>query len=347
MRRMLFAAMTCVSMSCVSIVAGVSPLRADPIEDFYKGKTISMVVSSSTGGGYDTLSRMLTKYITRHLPGNPNIVIRNMPGAGGIVATNHLYSIAAKDGTVIGGVQNNTPFEPLFGTKEAQYDASKFFWLGSPSVETSILTIWHTSPVNNLEGARRIELKMGSSGANSTPSFYGRLLNETLGLKLKLIVGYPGQNDALLAMERGELDGYPSVFYNSLVATRPQWLPEKKVKLIVQYGAEKLAQLPDVPFVMDLLTSEEDKQLWRIAVGPIATGRPYLLPPGTPLDRVAAMRKAFFDAFNDKEFLAEQARANLGADTPRTGEQIQEIIAQAYKSPPAVVERLKKLQQTQ
>jgi tripartite-type tricarboxylate transporter receptor subunit TctC len=344
---MLFAAMTCVSMSCVSIVAGVSPLRADPIEDFYKGKTISMVVSSSTGGGYDTLSRMLTKYITRHLPGNPNIVIRNMPGAGGIVATNHLYSIAAKDGTVIGGVQNNTPFEPLFGTKEAQYDASKFFWLGSPSVETSILTIWHTSPVNNLEGARRIELKMGSSGANSTPSFYGRLLNETLGLKLKLIVGYPGQNDALLAMERGELDGYPSVFYNSLVATRPQWLPEKKVKLIVQYGAEKLAQLPDVPFVMDLLTSEEDKQLWRIAVGPIATGRPYLLPPGTPLDRVAAMRKAFFDAFNDKEFLAEQARANLGADTPRTGEQIQEIIAQAYKSPPAVVERLKKLQQTQ
>jgi tripartite-type tricarboxylate transporter receptor subunit TctC len=332
---------------CLASLAASTPARADAIEDFYKGKTLSLVVSSSTGGGYDTLARMLTKYVSRHLPGTPNIVIRNMPGAGGIVATNHLYSIAPKDGTVIGAVQNNTPFEPLFGTKEAQYDASKFNWLGSPSVETSVLTIWHTSPVNNLDDARRIELKMGSSGANSTPSFYARLLNETLGVKLKLIVGYPGQNDALLAMERGELDGYPSVFYNSLVSTRPQWLPEKKVKLIVQYGAEKLAQLPDVPFIMDLMKTEEDRQLWRIAVGPIATGRPYLLPPGTPPERVAAMRLAFWDAFNDKEFLAEQARASLGADTPRSGEQIQDIIAQAYKSPPAVVERLKKLQQSQ
>jgi len=330
-----------------SALCAVTPARADAIEDFYKGKTVSLIVSSSTGGGYDTLARLLTRFISRHLPGQPNIVIRNMPGAGGIVATNHLYTLAAKDGSVIGAVQNNTPFEPLFGTKEAQYDPTKFNWLGSPSVETSILTVWHTAPASNLEEARKNELKMGSSGANSTPSFYGRLLNETLGTKLKLIVGYPGQNDALLAMERGELDGYPSVFYNSLVSTRPNWLPEKKVKLIVQYGAEKLPQFPDVPFVLDLVKNEEDRQLWRAAVGPIATGRPYLLPPGVPQDRVVAMRKAFWDAFNDKEFLSEQAKASLGADTPRTGEQIQDIIVQSYRSPPAVVERLKKLQQSQ
>ena len=323
------------------------PAQADAVEDFYKGRTVSLIVSSPSGGGYDTLARLLVRYIARHIPGQPTVVIRNMPGAGGIVATNHLYSIAAKDGSVIGSVQNNTPFEPLFGTKEAQYDANKFIWLGSPSVETSVLTIWHTSPVNNIDDARRIELKMGSSGTNSTPSFYARLLNQTLGTKLRLIVGYPGQNDALLAMERGELDGYPSVFYNSLVATRPQWLPEKKVKLLVQYGAEKLPQLPDVPFIMDLLTNDEDKQLWRIAVGPIATGRPYLLPPGVPADRAAAMRKAFWSAINDPEFLADQAKANLGADTPRTGEQIQSLIAQAYQSSPAVIERVKKLQQSQ
>jgi tripartite-type tricarboxylate transporter receptor subunit TctC len=323
------------------------PAQADAVEDFYKGRTVSLIVSSPSGGGYDTLARLLVRYIARHIPGQPTVVIRNMPGAGGIVATNHLYSIAAKDGSVIGSVQNNTPFEPLFGTKEAQYDANKFIWLGSPSVETSVLTIWHTSPVNNIDDARRIELKMGSSGANSTPSFYARLLNQTLGIKLRLIVGYPGQNDALLAMERGELDGYPSVFYNSLVATRPQWLPEKKVKLLVQYGAEKLPQLPDVPFIMDLLTNDEDKQLWRIAVGPIATGRPYLLPPGVPADRAAAMRKAFWSAINDPEFLSDQAKASLGADTPRTGEQIQALIASAYQSSPAVVERVKKLQQSQ
>jgi tripartite-type tricarboxylate transporter receptor subunit TctC len=324
-----------------------APAQADAVEDFYKGRTVSLIVSSPSGGGYDTLARLLVRFIARHIPGQPTVVIRNMPGAGGIVATNHLYSIAAKDGSVIGSVQNNTPFEPLFGTKEAQYDANKFIWLGSPSVETSVLTIWHTSPVNNIDDARRIELKMGSSGTNSTPSFYARLLNQTLGTKLRLIVGYPGQNDALLAMERGELDGYPSVFYNSLVATRPQWLPEKKVKLLVQYGAEKLPQMPDVPFIMDLLTNEEDKQLWRIAVGPIATGRPYLLPPGVPADRATAMRKAFWSAINDPEFLADQAKANLGADTPRTGEQIQALIANAYQSSPAVIERVKKLQQSQ
>ncbi len=340
-------ALTCSSVFTVAALCALSPAHADPIEDFYKGKTVSLIVSSSTGGGYDTLARLLTRFLPRHLPGQPNIVVRNMPGAGGIVATNHLYTLAPKDGTVIGAVQNNTPFEPLFGTKEAQYDPTKFNWLGSPSIETSILTIWHTSPVNTIQDAMKTELKMGSSGANSTPSFYGRLLNETLGTKLKLIVGYPGQNDALLAMERGELDGYPSVFYNSLVSTRPSWLPEKKVKLLVQYGAEKLPQLPDVPFILDLVKNEEDRQLWRAAVGPIATGRPYLLPPGVPADRVAAMRKAFWDAINDKEFLVEQAKASLGADTPRTGEQIQDIIVQSYRSPPAVVERLKKLQQSQ
>ncbi len=347
MKRAFHRALISTSAILLAVTTTLSVARADAIEDFYKGKTVSLIVSSSTGGGYDTLARLLTRFLTRHIPGQPNIVVRNMPGAGGIVATNHLYTLAPKDGTVIGAVQNNTPFEPLFGTKEAQYDPTKFNWLGSPSVETSILTVWHTSPVSTLAEAQKKELTMGSSGANSTPSFYGRLLNETLGTKLKLIVGYPGQNDALLAMERGELDGYPSVFYNSLVSTRPTWLPEKKVKLIVQYGAEKLAQLPDVPFVLDLVKNEEDRQLWRAAVGPIATGRPYLLPPGVPADRVIAMRKAFWDAINDPEFLSEQAKANLGADTPRTGEQIQDIIVTSYRSPPAVVERLKKLQQSQ
>ncbi len=323
--------------------ASLSAKAADAIENFYRGKTVSIVVSSSTGGGYDTLARMLSRYLSKHIPGQPNVIVRNMPGAGGIVASNHLYSVAPSDGLVIGAVQNNTPFEPLFGTKEAMYDPTKFHWLGSPSVETSILTIWQNSPANSIEDAKVNELRMGSSGANSTPSFYARILNETLGLKLKLIVGYPGQNDALLAMERGEIDGYPSAFYNSLMATRPDWISSKKVKLLVQYGAEKEKHLPDVPFIFDLVKNEEDRLLWRAAVGPIATGRPYLLPPNVPKDRVVAIRKAFWESINDPEFLAEQAKANLGADTPRTGEQIQDIIVQSYKSPPKVIDRLKQL----
>lgn len=317
---------------------------ADDVEAFYKDKTVSLVVSSSTGGGYDTLARMVARFLPRHIPGKPQLVVRNMPGAGGIVATNHLYNIAAKDGTVIGAVQNNTPFEPLYGTKQANYDASKFNWLGSPSVETGLLTISAKSPVKTLADARKTELRLGSSGANSTPSFYARLLSATLGLKLNVIVGYPGQNDALLAMERGEIDGYPSAFYNSLMATRPTWIPEHKVNLLVQYGSEKEEKIPNVPFIFDEVKNEADKTLWRVAVAPLGVGRPYLLPPGVPADRVAAMRKAFLAAITDPEFVAEQAKVKLGADTPRTGEQIQAMIADAYKASPEVVARIKELQ---
>lgn len=323
---------------------GASVAAADAIEDFYKGKTVSLVVSSATGGGYDTLARLVSRHLPKHIPGNPAIAVRNMPGAGGITATNHLYTVAARDGTVIGAVQNNTPFEPLFGTKQATYDPRKFNWLGSPSVETGLLTVSAASPVKTWQEAQNSELKLGSSGANSTPSFYGRLMNSTLGLKLQMIVGYPGQNDALVAMERGELDGYPSAFYNSLMATRPTWIPEKKVNLLVQYGSEKEPQIPNVPFIFDILKSDTDRALWRVAVAPLGTGRPYLMPPDSPADKVAAMRKAFRAAITDKEFLAEQEKLKLGADTARTGEQILALIEEAYKASPAVIEQIIKLQ---
>jgi tripartite-type tricarboxylate transporter receptor subunit TctC len=345
MRRMLFAAMTCVSMTCMSIVAGVAPLRADPIEDFYKGKTISMVVSSSTGGGYDTLSRMLTKYITRHLPGNPNIVIRNMPGAGGIVATNHLYSIAAKDGTVIGGVQNNTPFEPLFGTKEATFDPTKSHWLGSPGAEVGTLAVWGASPVKTLDDARRHETTVGAAGINSTPSFYARMMNMVAGTKLKIVTGYPGQSEIFIAMERGEVEGHPSVFYGGLKSTRPTWISDKKVNFLLQYGAEREKELGDTPFLSDLVTRPEDRALVAAALAPLAIGRPYLTPPETPPERIAALRKALADTFADPEFRADADRMQLGLTTPVSGESMQQRIAEAYNTPPEVVTRLRALAQ--
>ena len=197
---------------------------ADPVADFYHGKTISLVISSSAGGGYDTLGRTVAKHMPKHIPGNPVIAVRNMPGAGGIVATNYLFTAAPKDGTVIGGVQNNTPFEPLLGTKEADYDATKFAWLGTPSQETGILAVWHGTQTKTLADARAHEITVAASGANSTPSFYARLLNAVLGTKLKIVVGYPGQNESFFAMERGEVDGYPSIFLSSLTSTRPTWI---------------------------------------------------------------------------------------------------------------------------
>src|SRR6266550_2451517 len=173
---------------------------AQPAAGFYKGKAVTLVVSSSPGGGYDTMARTIAKYLGRHIPGNPRVVVSNMPGAGGIVAMNYFYRSALKDGTFIATVQNNTPFEPLLGTKEARYDATKFNWLGSPSVEVGLIVVWKTAPANSIADLKTREITMGSSGANSTPSFYARLINETLGTKMKLVVGYPGQNEAYLAM---------------------------------------------------------------------------------------------------------------------------------------------------
>jgi tripartite-type tricarboxylate transporter receptor subunit TctC len=314
-------------------------------DDFYKGQTVTIILSSAPGGGYDAVARTLAAHLGKHIPGNPTVVVKNMAGAGGIVAANFLYNVAPKDGLTIGGLQNNVPFEPLFGTKEANFDPTKFIWLGTPSYETAILTVWHTAPVQKWEDAKTTELTMGSSGNNSTPSFYGRLLNEVLGLKLKIIVGYESQTHAFLAMEREEINGYPSVFYNSLVATKPTWLPEKKVKLLVQMGAEKEKEIADVPLLSELITKPEDKALAAAAIAPLTAGRPYLLPPGVPAERVEIMRKAFVDTFKDPEFLAEAEKRRLGVNAPRDGKALQEVIEGVYKNTaPKEIDRLRKLQ---
>lgn len=320
-----------------------APAAAQSVADFYKGKTVTIVVSTSTGGGYDAMARAIARHIGRHVPGNPVVVTRNMPGAGGITAVNWLYNAAERDGTAVGLVQNGTPLEPLFGTKGARYDATKFNWLGTPSYEVSMVLLWHTVPVNTVQDLRTQETNMGASGANSTPAFYTRLLNATLGTKMRLINGYPGQNDAFLAMERGELDGYPSVFYSALTSTRPNWLRDKQAKAIVQYGPARLQELPNVPFAPDLLTNADDKLLMQAAFAPQALGRPLLLPPGVPADRIAAMRKALADTFVDRDFKTDAEKIGLIVNAPQTGEQLQRVIENAYATPSHVVERLRKL----
>jgi tripartite-type tricarboxylate transporter receptor subunit TctC len=291
-------------IAALLLLAGlaVPPVQADVLADFYKGKTIAMVVGSSTGGGYDTMTRAVARFIGKHIPGNPTVVVRNMPGAGGITAMNYIYNAAERDGTVLALVQNNTPLEPLFGTKQARYDATRLNWLGTPSFEVAMVLLWHTVPVNSVEDLKSRETQMGASGANSTPAFYARLLNATLGTRMKLVNGYPGQTEALLAMERGELDGYP-----------------------------------------DLLTNQDDKLLMQVGFAPLALGRPLVMPPGAPADRIAAMRAALDATFADPEFLAEGERMGLAVNAPRSGAQLQDVIARAYQSPPRIIERLQKL----
>src|SRR5262245_11193275 len=327
------------ALACVS----ATPAKPDPVADFYKGRTVTVVVSSSAAGGYDAIARMVARHMGRHVPGSPAFIVRNMPGAGGMTATNFLYNNADKDGSVIGLVQNNTPFEPLFGTKEARYDPVKFNWLGSPTFETAMVLLWNSVPVNSIEQLRTNEVAVGVSGANSTPAFFARLLNATLGTRMKLVNGYPGQNDVLLAMERREVDGHPSAFFNSLRSTRPNWLRNKTAKAIVQFGPEKLAELGDVPFALDLAGSDEDRLVMQAAFAPLALGRPFLTPPGVPAERVAALRQAFAATMTDPDFLAEGEKIGPGLNAPRSGDQIQAMMERVFHSPQPVLDRLRQL----
>jgi len=334
--------------TCLVItLAALQTAVADPVEDFYRGKTISMVCSSSAGGGYDTLSRAVARFLGKHLPGNPAVIVRNMPGAGGIVATNFIANLAPRDGLTMANVQNNTPFEPLFGTKEATYDPTKLTWLGTPSVETGLLIVWHTSPIRTLDDARKHVMTAGSSGANSAPSFYVRLLNELLGLKIKVVLGYPGQNEAYLAIERGEIDSFGVTFWSSLTSTKSDWIRDHKIRILVQYGPEKEAALPDVPYGPDLVRNAEDRALFEAAYAPLAAGRPFVAPPGLPPDRTRVLRAGLLATFKDPEFLADAERQHLEINKPTSGEAMQDQIARVYQMPQRIVDRLRRIAQRQ
>jgi tripartite-type tricarboxylate transporter receptor subunit TctC len=334
--------------SCLATVSiPAQSAWAQSVEDFYKGRTLNMIVGGSPGGGFDTLARAIARHMGRHIPGTPAIVVRNMPGAGGTQALDHLYNAAEKDGSVLALVNNTPPFVPLFGDKSARYDATKFSWLGTPSVESPVVLLWGAAPVNTVEDLRTRETTVGASGAASTQAMYARLLNATLRTKMKIVSGYKGQNDIFIAMERREIDGYPSVFYSSLTSTRPTWLPEKIAKVVLQYGPQPLKELPGVPWALDLISNADDKQFFQGATAANALGRPLLMPPGVPRDRLTAMRKALLDTLADAAFLAEAEKQGLLVNAPQTGEQIEQVVRDTYALPESILARVREIEKAE
>jgi tripartite-type tricarboxylate transporter receptor subunit TctC len=321
------------------VSADVAPAHADDVADFYKGKVITLTVSASAGGGYDTLARTVARFLGKHVPGQPVVIVRNMAGAGGMAATNFLYGTADKDGSHIGLLQNNAAFEPLLGAKEARYDATKFNWLGTPSVETGMLAVWHAVPVSALDEARQREITVAAAGLNSPPAFQARLFNALFGLRLKIVTAFPGQTEAFYAMERGEIEGYAGVLYSALQVAKPDWLSQKTIKPLLYYGPDQRPELSGVPYAPAIAAKEDDRLLLDAAFAPLALGRPLVMPPGVPADRVAAMRKALAETFADPAFTAESKRLVLGADTPRSGDAIEAVIKRVYATPRQVLER--------
>ncbi len=328
---------------CLGIVmAAAHAARADPVEDYYRGKSVNLVVSSAVGGGHDILARAVAKFLPRHIPGNPQIVARNVPGAGGLIAANNLYNVAARDGLTIAQFQNTLPFEPVFGNREATFDPTKFLWLGTQATETAILVVWKNTPVASVDDIKNREITVGTAGVTSMSTFNSRVLAETLGMKLKIIPGYPGQAEVFLAMEKGEVDSFPS-YYSSLMGARPDWVANRDVRIIVQFGPEPEAAIPEVPFAGDLVTDPAKKLLLRAATAPQALGRPFLMPPGTPDIYVAAMRKAFAETFRDPEYLAEAKKLALTINRPSSGEELQKVIEEVWRMPEDARAQLRRL----
>jgi tripartite-type tricarboxylate transporter receptor subunit TctC len=317
-----------------------APARADAVSDFYKGKDVRMIISSTVGGGYDIYARLIARHLSRHIPGNPNIVPQNMPGAGGIAGANHIFGVAPKDGTVIAAIQNTVPFEPFFENRAAQFDAARLNWLGTPTTETAMYLVWHASRIKTLRDAQTEVMITGAAGAASTPAFYGRLFNQIFNIKARLVTGYPGQNEILLAMENGEVEAMSSPFWSSLKTARPTWYAEKKVHFLFQYGAKPHPELAGVPFGIDLLEKDADKTLLAAASAPLGLGRPFAAPPGIPADRLAALRAAMMATFKSPEFRADCEKQRLECFDVRTGPELERDIRQTYGAPDEIRKRL-------
>jgi hypothetical protein len=328
-----------------ALFLSVLPANAQLPSEFYKDKQIKFLVSSSVGGGFDTYTRLIARHVQKHMPGNPTFVVQNMAGAGGLHAANFLYSVAPKDGTTIALFQNTLPLEPLYGNKQALLDANKLQWLGSPSQEFAVFAIWHTVPVDKIEDAKSHELVIGAPGSTSSPAFYGRIFQAVFDIRIRIIAGYPGASEALLAMERRENDGNSSAYWSSLKAIRPDWIAEKKIKFLLQYGAHPRAELKGVPYALDLIKDPIKHEIMEVASAPLALGRPIAAPAGVPADRVMALRTALAETFRDPDYLSECAALRLECEEPVAAQAITDGLVRAYNASPEVVRKLRQIYQ--
>jgi tripartite-type tricarboxylate transporter receptor subunit TctC len=336
------AAISTLLVGCLALLA---PTQARSVVDFYRGKQIMLVTSASVGGGYDQYARLLAKHMPRHIPGEPNIIVQNMVGAEGLRAANYLYNVAPQDGSVIGGLQRNTGLARFYDFNNAgiQFDARKFYWLGSPQQEIGLFILSTKSGMSSIDDLKTREVTVSSTANNSPTTVYSRILNATIGTKLKPIAGYDGSQACLMAVERGEVDAHISGGSSAPFRARIEpWLANGEAKVIMQMGMKRDAAFPDVPTAIEVEKTPAEKQLFDIAFAEQVMGRPFVLPPGVPLDRVATLRAAFNETMKDREFL-EDAKLQKADVDPVGGEDINALLDRVYGAPPEVVARIREL----
>lgn len=319
-------------------VAAPAGAGAQAAPGFYHGKTLTLYVGYSVGGGYDAYGRIVARFIGRYIPGHPQIVVENMTGAGSLRLANWLGKVAPKDGTAFGIISRGAAFDPLLGISGADFKGTDFAWLGSANSDVSVCVSWKTSPIKTFADVFKKQLTVGSSGASDDTAQFPRIMNGVLGTKFKVITGYPGGNDANLAMERGEVAGRCGWSWSSVVATHASWLKNKDIHILVQTALHKHKDLPNVPLVMDYAKTKEQRQILKLVFARETMGRPFVAPPGTNPQRVAILRKAFMQTMRDPDFLAAAAKEKLEISAV-SGDKVEGLVKEIYATPAAVTKR--------
>ena len=330
------AAIALISINSFLIAA---PAAAQNVADFYRGRQITLMVGSSPGGGYDAVARLVARHLGKHIPGNPNVIVEDTPGGGSITMTNRIYRVEPQDGTILGLVQNGVLLAQLTKQPAVQFDVAKLNWLGSVSSEVSLVVAWYTSPIKTVQDLFVKQLIVGGTGPTSPLEVSARLLNATIGTKFKIIGGYPGQADVLLAMERGELEGTADRNWFEIKTQHSNLLKENKLDLILQVALKKAPDLPDVPLAMDFIKDDTDRQIAQLYFGLKQIARPILVGPGVPKVRLEALRAAFMMLKDDAGFQIDAEKSGMEVDPAPAGE-IDDYVKLVTSSSPEIVSRL-------
>ncbi len=336
-RRHLYYRLRRSKVTILGLLLSFAEAAAQSPEQFFARKTVTVTIGYTAGGSYDLYGRLVARHLGRHIPGQPAVIAQNMPGTGSLKAASYLYEVAPKDGTALGVVVEAAALEQALGNPAAQYDAARFTYVGRVATSNNIFMQWHTAKVQSLADARQTESSLAGTGPGSIAETVPRLLNALVGTRFKLISGYPASSEAMLAMERGEVDGASSS-WAAVKVGKQAWLREGKIRIILQTTPERDADLPDAPSLGEIGNSPEDKQVFALYASGSAIGRALLGPPGIPADRAKSLRDAFEAMVRDPDFIADARRANLELE-PLPGEQVFQLIARTLALPAAVRER--------
>ncbi len=326
-------------LAAIALAASLAASAAGAQETI--DKPVTIYAAGTAGGGVDLFGRLVGRYIGAHIPGKPSVVVQDMPGAGGIRQAMFMAETAPRDGTALGIFAGGPILEPLVGSRDPGYDMSKFTWIGAISKDVSLCLAWGTTPFKTIADAQKQEMIVAGTGAGSDTDTFPIMLNEMLGTKFKLITGYLGSQQTIMAIESGEVHGRCGWSLSSLKTTKLDWLRDKKVNILLQFAMKKSAELPDVPLILDLVKTQEDRQMLELMLGPTGMSRPFVAPPGLTPARASMIRRAFDATMKDPGFLKE-AEAMQADVNPSTGEEVQELVVKLYATPKAVVERTKK-----